>query len=570
MVMLNQVGYNINQEKVAVVQWPGKYEVRNEQGEVVLHTSTKAGLQDPLTGETLYTVDFTRVNTPGVYRLVCEYGDTSCNFKIGEDVYKDVHNAMIKALYFQRCGCALEEKHAGKFKHAACHMEDVALWTDKGKKFECPGGWHDAGDYGRYISPAAVTIGHLLYAYEKYPAAFAEELNIPESGNGVADVLNECRYELEWMLKMQLEDGSVYHKLTAQYHAPFVMPQEDKDTFYAYEVSSMAVADFCACMALSARVYRDVDAAFADKLAEAAKKAWAWLAVNPQKVLFQNPEDSNTGDYGDTTDRDERLWAAVEMFYLTLAEEKCGVVDGQNNCGEAAYGANSKVPGNENTTDTGNCCTPEVCKAQIKALLQDEEILYDFGWTDVSGFALLAILKDESRALGEEIYETCAAIVKQEAQRLLALCKENAFAIGMDENDFVWGSNMVITNRGILWSLAYELTGDESYVTAIQNHLDYLLGKNITGYSYVTGFGEKAYRNPHSRPCAADGIDEPIPGWVSGGANSKPCDPDALAVIPEGSAPMKCFADVTGSYSTNEITIYWNSSAVYVTAFLRR
>ena len=188
----------------------------------------------------------------------------------------------------------------------------------------------------------------------------------------------------------------------------------------------------------------------------------------------------------------------------------------------------------------------------------------------MSGFALLAILKDVNKEIGEEIYNACADIVLKEAERLLALCKNNAFAIGMDENDFIWGSNMVITNRGILWSLAYELTGNEKYAWAMQNHVDYLLGKNITGYSYVTGFGENAYKNPHSRPIAVDGIDEPIPGWVSGGANSKPCDPDALAVIPEGAAPMKCFADVTGSYSTNEITIYWNSSAVYVTAFLRR
>lgn len=536
MVMLNQVGYNPKQVKIAIVQWPGKYQVKNEKGEVVLNVSTREGIQDHLCRETVYTVDFTRLETPGNYQLVYEYGDTSCHFTVGEDVYRGVHNAMIKALYFQRCGCALEEKHAGQFKHAACHMADVALWTDKEKKFECLGGWHDAGDYGRYITPAAVTIAHLLYAYEKYPNAFQDELNIPESGNGVADVLNECRYELEWMLKMQLEDGSVYHKLTAQYHAPFLMPEDDLDMFYAYEVSSMAVADFCACMALSARVYRSVDAEFAGKMEAAARKAWAWLETNPQPVLFKNPENSNTGSYEDTTDRDERLWAAAEMFYLAAA------------AGE----------------DTAKY------KESVKELLHNEEILYDFGWTDVSGFALLMILRDETKQIGEEIYDACVEIVLAEAKRLLGLCKLNAFAIGMDAEDFIWGSNMVITNRGILWSLAYELTGEEAYVQAIQNHVDYLLGKNATGYSYVTGYGENAYKNPHSRPIAEDGIEEPIPGWVSGGPNKNPCDPDALAVIPKGAAPMKCFADVTGSYSTNEITIYWNSSAVYVTAFLRR
>lgn len=535
MIMLNQVGYNPTQKKCAVVQWPGRYQVKNEAGDVVLNIGTKAAIQDPLCRETFYTIDFSKLEKPGVYQIVYEYGDTSCHFTVGEDIYKDVHNAMIKALYFQRCGCALEEKYAGKFKHAACHMDMVSLWEDKEKKFECLGGWHDAGDYGRYISPAAVTIAHLVYAYEKYPAAFSDELNIPESGNGVADVLNECRYELEWMLKMQLEDGGVYHKLTSQYHVAFIMPQEDLDPFYAYAVSSMATGDFCACMALCARVYRGVDAAFADKLEAAAKKAWSWLEKNQEPVFFRNPEGSNTGDYSDYSDKDERLWAAVEMFYL--AAEK-----GEN-------------------TDT---------YLQNAKELLNQTILTDFGWKDVAGFASLAVLKDDKKLMGEEIYTICKDAVIKEADRLLGLCKENAFAIGMNDQDFCWGSNMVITNRGILWCLAYEVTEDEKYLEPIQTHIDYLLGKNITGYSFVTGFGERAFKFPHSRPMDADGIEEPIPGWVSGGPNGQPCDPDALAVIPEGSAPMKCYADVVGSYSTNEMTIYWNSSAVYVTAFLRR
>lgn len=535
MIMLNQVGYAPQQKKYAAVEHPGRYQVKNEKGDVVLEVGTKAAIQDPLCAMTLYPLDFTKLTKSGDYILEHEYGDTSRKFMIGEDVYRDVHNAMIKALYFQRCGCALEEKHAGVFKHAACHTDMVSEWSDHSKVFECSGGWHDAGDYGRYITPAAVTIGHLLYAYKKYPKAFTDELNIPESGNGVADVLNECRYELEWMLKMQREDGGVYHKLTSRYHVAFIMPEEDKDPFYAYEVSSLAVADFCASMALAARVYKAVDAEFADKMAEAAKKAWSWLETNPE-ILFKNPKDSGTGEYGDKTDKDERLWAAAEMFYLAQSE------------GENA----------------------DKYKDSVKALLHDENIIYDFGWTDVSGFALLAILSDETKAIGADIYDECKNLVLTEAERLLGLCKNNAFALAMDGKDFCWGSCMVVTNRGILLSLAYELTGKEEYAQVVQNQLDYLLGKNATGYSYVTGFGEGAYKYPHSRPLDADGIDEPVPGLVSGGPNRRPGDPIARELIPVGTAPMKCFVDRMESYSTNEITIYWNSSAVYVTAFLRR
>ena len=536
MIMLNQVGYDLKQSKRAVVTEAGTYQVINSQGEVVAKAQTGEAIPDPLCGETLYKLDFSAVCEPDTYKLVSQNGEASYSFAIGEDIYEKVHNAMIKALYFQRCGCALEEKYAGKFKHAACHMDMVSLWEDKEKKFECLGGWHDAGDYGRYITPAAVTIAHLVYAYEQYPTAFKEELNIPESGNGVPDVLNECRYELEWMLKMQKEDGGVYHKLTSQFHVDFIMPEEDLEPFYAYAVSSMAVADFCAVMALCARIYEKYDAEFAKKLVAAAKKAWSWLEQNPQMVPFANPENSGTGDYTDETDRDERLWAAVEMFYLAVS------------LGE----------------DTNTY------KDSALAILKEDIPLVDFGWTDVGGFASLAVLRDDEKQMGEEIYQICKEAVLTEANRLWKLCEENAFGLGMNDKDFVWGSNMVITNRGILWCLAYELTKEEAYKEAIRAHIDYLLGKNILGYSYVTGFGENAFCHPHSRPMDADGIEEPIPGWVSGGPNGKPCDPDALKAIPDGTDPMKCFVDIMESYSTNEITIYWNSSAVYVTAFLRR
>lgn len=536
MIFLNQVGYNVNQKKVAVVKMPGPFQVKDEQGKVITSVGTKAGIHDPLCREALYKLDFTKVNKPGKYTLAHPFIGECGTFTVGEDVYRDAHNAMIKALYFQRCGCALEEKYAGVYKHAACHMDKVKVWSDNSIEFEATGGWHDAGDYGRYITPAAVTIGHLLYAFMKYPAAFTDGLNIPESGNGVPDVLNECRYELEWMLKMQREDGGVYHKLTSQFHADFLMPEEDSLQFYAYDVSSLAVADFCASMALSARVYKKYDADFANKMVVAAKKAWAWLEANPEAVLFWNPRNSGTGEYGDGTDKDERLWAAVEMFYL------------------------AKELGED--TDT--------YKKSALSIIKEGIPLIDFGWTDVAGFASLAVLSDSEKAMGEEVYNICRTVVLTEADRLLELCKLNAFDMGMEPIDFCWGSNMVVTNRGILWSLAYELTGEAAYAEAVLSHVDYLFGKNITNYSYVTGCGENAYKHPHNRPLQMDDVEEPVPGLVSGGANGHPGDPAACKLLPPGTAPMKCFVDVWESYSTNEITIYWNSSAIYTTAFLRR
>ena len=97
--------------------------------------------------------------------------------------------------------------------------------------------------------------------------------------------------------------------------------------------------------------------------------------------------------------------------------------------------------------------------------------------------------------------------------------------------------------------------------------LHYLLGRNALNVSYVTGHGEHAFKNPHNRPTFADGIELPMPGWVSGGPFKTPCDPKACELIPAGTPPMKCYVDEVESYSTNEITIYWNSPAVFMTAY---
>ncbi len=553
-IMVNQVGYEAAVSyKKAVADRPGSYVLKNAAGEILWQGQAGEAVSDPLCGETLYPLDFGSVQAPGKYHLESAAGEKSDTFTIDRDVLAGVHNAMIKALYFQRCGCALEEKYAGPYVHAACHTGDSEVYGEPGHMLMAQGGWHDAGDYGRYITPAAVTIGHLLYAYWLYTMAFQEQLNIPESGNGLPDVLNECRYELEWMLKMQREDGGVYHKLTAWSHADFIMPQEDKDLFYAYAVSSLATADFCACMALAARVYRGSSTAgkeekeFSLRLEAAARRAWKWLAENPEPLLFTNPQGSNTGEYGDTTDADERLWAAAEMMALAAwlkedtreyREELCRILD------------------------TGLAVT-------------------DFGWTDVAGFAALAVLTDidAAKAAGEETVQRLQTAVLEEADRLAALGEHNAFGMAMGAGDFCWGSNMVVTNRGILLALAckvLEIQEDGTagrvarYEEVMQAQIDYLLGKNITGYSFVTGFGEHAYRHPHLRTTAADGIDDPMAGWVSGGPNGKPGDELAIRMIPAGTPPMKCYLDREECYSLNEMTIYWNSSAVFVTAYLRQ
>ena len=536
-VLCNQVGYLPQGRKTAVLTVGEHFKViqadpGQDDGKVVMEGDARDAGVDAASGDRVHVADFSRITQEGTYYVQNESGERSHYFRIGQDVYRALQRDMTKALYYQRCGCGLQEAYAGVYKHPVCHAHKAALWTDHSVEKEVSGGWHDAGDYGRYISPAAVAVGHVLYAYLLFPDSFKDSLNIPESGNGVPDVLNECRYELEWMLKMQDEEGGAYHKLTSERHADFIMPEEDHAQFYLFPVSSMATADYAASMALASRVYRAYDGDFADRLHEAAVRAYGWLERYPEYVGFMNPESCNTGEYDDVCDLDERLWAAAEMLVTT---------------GEQKY------------------------QEQVDRLLKENLTKTDFGWTDVSGFAALAILTDESHRASAESAADLRGAVLAEADRLVAVAEQSGYGVAMEPEDYVWGSNMVVLNRGMLLVLAALLMEQEdkknTYEQTALAQLDYLLGMNAVDYSYVTGYGERAYRNPHNRPTECDGIELPMPGWVSGGPFKTPCDEVGREHIPEGTPPMKCYLDHAACYSLNEITIYWNTPAVFVAAY---
>lgn len=378
---------------------------------------------------------------------------------------------------------------------------------------------------------------------EDYTSGGSGRGGIPESGNGIPDILNECIYELKWLLKMQLQDGSVCHKLTSMRHANFVMPARDKRQFILFPPSSMATADFAAVMALASRIYTEYDADFSRTALSAAKRAWSWLESHPEFTGFANPEECNTGDYADTDDRDERLWAAAEMYRAvkddTFLEEA----------------------------------------ERIYAELEREgtDVVF-MGWGNVSGFAGWCLLEESlcrTGADGEkdtgnkaELSEKYCVAFANEADRIVALGGKSRYGVALDAREYEWGSNMTVLNRAMILGTAFLLTADDRYVECVAEQMDYILGVNAAGYSYVTGVGEHSFRNPHNRVTVADGIEETIPGFVSGGPNAYPVDEKAEWLIEPETPPMKCYLDIWECYSLNEITIYWNSPAIFVSAFL--
>ena len=526
-VYINEVGYFCGSSKHASASDCSKITLYKEDGTTVSEYHVTSSSMQDLSLENTGIVDFTEIAEEGNYYFVDDNGNKSCLFTISREPYNKLADASLKMFYFQRCGIALQEKHAGKYTHKACHTANVNYIFDDSESFECCGGWHDAGDFGRYTTAGAVALAHLLYAYRLWPENFNHTINIPESGNGTPDILNECRYELEWMLKMQISDGGVYHKCTSMYHAPFVMPEDDNLPFIVTPVTSMATADFAAVCSLASEIYEPFDKDFSEKLKSAALKAADWLENNPD-FLYENPKQCTTGDYGDMTDIDERFWAAAQLYAISRDEKHLKYI----------------------------------CR-----ILDMKLDLTGMGWMDVSGLGSLCILSHKD-LFPQMIYDQIKCSITDEADRLVSVSEQNAFEVSMHSFNFKWGSNMVLLNGAIVLSIANLLTGHKKYMDTVQYQIDYLLGRNAMDTSYVTGFGDNAFMNPHNRPTYSDGIDDPIPGFVSGGPNINHCDDASKKMIPAGAAPMKCYIDHYGSYSTNEITIYWNSPLVFTLAFL--
>ncbi|MBR5089328.1 MAG: glycoside hydrolase family 9 protein [Ruminiclostridium sp.] len=534
-IYVDQAGYLPGSRKIAVLPFPATlFAIVDENGDKFFEGEVTHFGTDECSGDDVYIADFSTFSREGSYRVTTG-GKTSALFRIGDAVYNKLFFAVTKAFYYFRCGCELDERFAGAFTHARCHCSYAELLTEDGE-INVRGGWHDAGDYGRYVTAGACACAQLLYAYKLFPGVFERlDLNIPESGSGIPDLLSECRYELEWMVRMQREDGAVFHKVTTMNHAPFVMPENDTSKLYVFSISSSATADFCAVCALASGVFRQYDEEFSKRLQRAAVRAYSWLEEHPDPVRFFNPSGCNTGVYGEEFDFDNRYWAAAEMYELT---------------GESKYNEAFRALCNSRYFEGQN---------YIKTSL---------GYGNIGGLGSLAYILSGREGKDKALCGKLADLFVAEAYWLADKTKKSGYGASMEDWEYFWGSNMELLHHGMKFVLAAMMTGEEDFYGYAEEQLHVLLGRNALGISYVTGFGEYACRNPHYRPSAADGIEESVPGLVIGGPNSELNDPYAKTIVPSGTPPMKCYADDERCFSLNETTIYWNSPAVFLLAAL--
>jgi endoglucanase len=541
-IKVDQAGYLSSSEKLAMVVKGGAngFSLKRSGDNSVAFTGTLAKAEtDEHSGDSVQIADFSSVRESGSYYVDVPGVGRSWDFTIAPDVFNHVYYLAMRGFYAQRCGTAVNmAPDFPQYRHGICHT-DGAYDPSSGKNGPHPSakGWHDAGDYGRYVVNSGISTATLLWAWEIYHDRLRQiRLNIPESGNGAPDILNEVRWNLDWMLSMQDADGGVFHKQASTHFCGFIMPEEDKlpsvviGTGEQPFKSSCATADLAAVAAIAARLYKPYDAAYAAKCLRAAESAWQWVEAHP-RVTFHNPPGITTGDYGDGDCSDEQLWAAAELWRTT-----------------------------------GNASYEQYFLAHYREFLPHLRATDPQSWSQMAPFALWAYV------LGKGTDANATGSIRQlaisAADEIAARTSADPYRISLTTKDFIWGSNGVAANYSMQLLIANVFSPNSKYVAAAADNVHYILGRNTFSLSWVTHVGQHAFQQPHHRPSAADNVAEPWPGLMSGGPNPGRQDNVMKQYVPADAKPMRAYVDMTGAYACNEVAINWNAPLVFTLAAL--
>ena len=543
-IRIDQIGYYPNWPKIAIVlsDKAGDFTLQSLGHKVAFKGILKKSVQPDFAGNYTYIADFSEFTKAGKYVLFIPGIGYSYPFNIGQAAHREVADATIKAFYYIRASTPLFPKYAGKWARAEGHPDTNVLIhssaaDDKrkeGTSISSPRGWYDAGDYNKYVVNSGISTYTLLSLYEDFPDYMKQvKLNIPESGNGIPDLLNEVLWNLHWMLTMQdPNDGGVYHKLTNAVFDKMEMPDQATATRYVVQKSTASTLDLAAVMAQASRIFKNYPSqlpGLADSCLKAANKAWDWAQKNPNVLYNQNAMNQKytpkvtTGDYGDRNVSDEFIWAACELFVTTHDTKYTTIVN--------------IMPDDKMPLPSWN---------QVR-LLGYYSILRNSDQLAATGFKLIPEIKQRFLAFADD---------------LIKGANETAYEAPMYKSprNFIWGSNSVGANQGFALIQAYQLSRKKEYLWGALNNLDYILGRNGTGYCFVTGYGNKTPMHPHHRPSVSDGVVDPIPGLMPGGPN--PGMQDHVQV--PSTVPDEAYIDNDQAYAANEIAINWNAPMAYL------
>jgi endoglucanase len=524
-IRLNTVGYLPRAEKQATIAAPcaNFTVVRVTDGSTAFQGKATGPVLDPDTQEQLYTADFSKLKRPGEYQLDVPSVGRSAPFHIAADVYREPFHTVMLGFYLWRCGTAVSATHHGEtFAHGICHTNDAWLDFVGGGHTNKDGtkGWHDAGDYNKYTVNAGVTVGTLFRAWEDFgPQLRKVRLDLPESGGKLPDFLAELKWELDWLLTMQVPDGSVYHKLTTRSFGGFILPELETTNRYFTPWGSEATADFVGMTAQAARIFRPYDPAFADRCLQAAQLSYQFLKAHPeyhqadQTGFSTGVYEINQPNHRQNGVPQNRLWAAAELWETTGSPD--ALLD---------------------------------LETRVKAV--NGQVDSDFDWDETKNLGFITYLF--SKRPGRD-----SALVKLVHGNLLAVADDIVQTASRDGYErplgshYYWGCNGGVARQTLLLMAADRLSpGKRGYRAVCLDALNHLFGRNCYGRSFVTGIGFRPPMHPHDRRAGGGNVLNPWPGYLVGGPHPKAGD----------------WHDEQGDYRTNEIAINWNSALVYALA----
>jgi endoglucanase len=578
-IRLNQVGFYADGAKRAIIAAQSvsalDWELLDAAGQVRSNGQSTVYGDDPVSGDRVQQVDFSRFTEIGDGFRIRSGCAESHPFAIAARPLGRLRLDALSYFYQNRSGVPIEELYSGGEEYArpAGHTRDTAtcrsgadrygnLWPGCDYTLDLTGGWYDAGDHGKYVVNGGISVWTLLNFYERQRAlgrddAFADgQATLPEAGNGVSDLLDEARFEVEFLLRMQAPSGAVarvpvgvkrnhagvvftlidasgmaHHKVADENWTTLPMPPwQDPERRVLYPVSTAATLNLAATAAQCARIWRTIDAPFAERCLLAARAAYAAALRNPEVYFIA--DFSGSGLYDDSELGDEFFWAAAELFVST---------------GETEYAA--AVRGSPYFT----------------APLEREPA---WPWAAPLGQISLALLPS---GLEPAEVQSLRQTIIAAADRFAAEREKSGYHIPYATDRYAWGSNSNLLNRAIVLALAGDFTGRPAYRDAVIDVMDYILGRNPLDQSYISGYGARPMRNPHHRfwaPSFDSGLPPPPAGALSGGPNStNPADEVAKTLIGK-CAPQTCWRDDVRAYSMNEVAINWNAPLVWVSAYL--
>ncbi len=513
-VRTNSIGYLPTRTKRAT--WAGEatsFRVLRADGSVAYEGDAGDTVSAPDSGEELRVGDFSVLDEEGTFSIVVDGVGKSPEFRIGQDVFVEPMRTLMLGFYGQRCGASvsidLGERH---YSHHECHLGDATLvQPDTEEVADVTKGWHDAGDYGKYVNNGSFSLGMMLLAWEQFaPALGSLELPIPEAGGALPDYLDECAFQLAWLFGMQRSDGGVADRVTtASFDAANTRPELSTAQRKLAPPSSVATADFAAVMAMAARVYAPYDTALAERALGAAESAQAWLVANPDAV--QPDLSTFTGGYN-SDDGDDRLWALAELWQAT---------------GNAEY------------------------LAAFEGSASSFDVRSSWDWPDLGNLGIFTYLLSEREGRDSVVVGDLTQKLLGSADGLAESAFTHAYGRALGEQ-YYWGINGVVARSVLNLRVAEKLSGDARYLDASTLQIDHLLGRNYFGRSQATGIGVDPPKHPHHRPSTAD--NRPWPGLVVGGPHSKDAPPATV------------WRDDSNDYETNEVAINWMAALAYAMA----